>query len=71
MNDAAQVQAHVEQFAQNVGRGALIGPSMDLPDCQANQVSVTVRGNAVSLLPFLTLTVSEKASGQVEKFNPS
>jgi Flp pilus assembly protein TadG len=62
------VQTHVEEFARNVGSDALVNPQMDSPQCQANTVSVTVRGHAVSLIPFLTLNVTQVANGQVEKF---
>ncbi len=66
--EAPQVQAHVEAFAQNVGSDALDSPTMDAPKCNDTTVSVTVRGHAVSLVPGLTLNVTQVANGQVEKF---
>jgi hypothetical protein len=37
-------------------------------DAKAGQVSFTVTGNTVSLVPGLTLTVSRTATGSIEQF---
>jgi Flp pilus assembly protein TadG len=64
------VTQHVQDFATDVGREALLGPKAT-PSCAAydqGQVSVTVHGKAISLVPGLTLTVTQKAFGAVERF---
>jgi Flp pilus assembly protein TadG len=65
---AGQVQDYILRFAHNVGSGALIDPQMDAPVCTADSVQVTVHGHAVSLVPGLTLSISQVANGRVEKF---
>jgi len=69
-DSVATVTQHVQDFATDVGREALIKPEAQ-PSCDGydrGQVSVTVRGRAISLVPGLTLTVTQKASGAVERF---
>lgn len=63
------VNQHVQDFAIQVGRESLIRPAVTTTyDDAAARVSVSVTGHAISLLPFLTLTIRESASGSVERF---
>lgn len=67
-----KVRGDVANFASSVGSGALnvdgangVQPSYD---DAAGRVSVTVTGTTISLVPGLKLHVTEKASGQIERF---
>jgi Flp pilus assembly protein TadG len=63
------VNQHVQDFAVQVGRESLIRPTVTTTyEDTAARVSVSVTGHAISLLPFLTLTIRESASGSVERF---
>lgn len=68
------VKANVEAYAGKVGQGALNDPvaarGAPAPDYAApmTRVTVQVTGQVISLVPGLTLSISESASGQVERF---
>lgn len=64
------VQTSTDQFAAHVGSGALDDVTVT-PDYTGNSVTVTVTGATISLVPGLTLHVTETASGTVEKFQDS
>lgn len=64
------VQTTTDQFAAHVGSGALNDVSVT-PTYTGDRVSVTVTGTTISLVPGLTLHVSETASGNIEKFQGS
>jgi Flp pilus assembly protein TadG len=65
----SDVTAHVTRYAGRLGGSALSGPvvSTDYDDA-AGRVTVTVTGQVVSLVPGLTLHVSQRASGEIERF---
>ncbi|QNE22524.1 pilus assembly protein [Kribbella qitaiheensis] len=65
-----KVRADIEAYAQQLGGNSLgdaqvLAPSYDDPK---GQVSFTVTGETVSLVPGLTLTVSQTATGPIEQF---
>lgn len=63
-----RVLASTEQYASDVGGQAFLDPNArSAYDDAAGTVSVTVTGHVVTLVPF-TWTVTQKASGSVEKF---
>lgn len=63
------VATDVEDFASSVGSGALNSPSASSDyDGPAGRVTVTVTGSTISLVPFLHLSVTQQAGGQVERF---
>jgi Flp pilus assembly protein TadG len=63
------VGANVVAFASHVGNGALNAPAMTSTyDTNPAEVTVTVTGSTISLIPFATFTVSQTARGAVEHF---
>jgi Flp pilus assembly protein TadG len=64
-----RVTSSVEDFAGKVGNGALNGAHMTAThDGPYDRVTVTVKGDAISLVPWMTWTITQSASGTVEKF---
>jgi hypothetical protein len=57
-------------FARQVGRGYLDNPAASSVGSTARTVSVTVTGVAPSLVPGLTVAVSETVQAPAEKFRP-
>ncbi|WP_460869712.1 TadE/TadG family type IV pilus assembly protein [Nocardioides pakistanensis] len=67
------VRGHVvestERFAMQVGREALLRPeARPSYDDVDGRVSMEVHGAVITLVPFLELTVTERAEGSVERF---
>lgn len=64
------VQASVARYAATVGGETLLRPRVTTTyDVQGSgKVSVTVRGTVVSLVPGLALTVTQRAFGEIERF---
>lgn len=67
------VRGHVvestERFAMQVGREALLRPeARPSYDEVGGRVSMEVHGAVITLVPFLELTVTERAEGSVERF---
>lgn len=72
-DDVAAAQGEVEDsvvdYAVTLGRESLLGPIADsVYDADQGRVGVTVSGSVVSLVPGLTLTVSQRANGEIERF---
>ncbi|WP_346767636.1 TadE family protein [Knoellia koreensis] len=68
-NISGGVADNTESFATTVGREALLDPvATPSYDEQAGRVSMTVRGHAITLVPFLQLNITETAHGPVERF---
>ena len=64
-----RVQAAVEAYAAVVGRETLLAPRATTTyDEDTGKVSVTVRGRVLDLVPGLDLTVTQRAYGEVERF---
>jgi hypothetical protein len=63
------VVANTESFATSVGRESLLDP-VAVPgyDDAGSRVSMEVSGRAISLVPFLQLTITERAFGPIERF---
>jgi len=55
-------------FAHSVGGGFLLSPTADSSGSTSATVTVHVRGQAVSLIPWLHLSVDQVARGPVERF---
>lgn len=64
------VQGTTGEFAAHVGSGALTDVTIT-PDYTGDRVTVTVTGKPISLVPGITLHITETASGTVEKFENS
>jgi Flp pilus assembly protein TadG len=62
-----RVTANTTDYAAHVGSGALNDVRVT-PDYQGDRVTVVVTGKPITLVPWLTLKVTETASGTVEKF---
>jgi hypothetical protein len=63
------VVANTEQFATAVGRESLLNPqATPTYDEATGRVSMTVTGSVISLWPGATLTVTQQAFGEVERF---
>jgi Flp pilus assembly protein TadG len=65
-----KVRADIEAYAQQLG-GNSLGGAQVLPPSYNNpqgQVSFTVTGETVSLVPGLTLKVTQTATGPIEQF---
>jgi Flp pilus assembly protein TadG len=65
-----KVRVDIEAYAQQIG-GNSLGDAKVLPPAYNNpegQVSFTVTGETVSLVPGLHLEVSRTATGQIEQF---
>jgi Flp pilus assembly protein TadG len=65
-----KVRADIEAYAQQLGGNSLgdaqvLPPSYNSPE---GQVSFTVTGESISLVPGLTLKVSQTATGPIEQF---
>jgi Flp pilus assembly protein TadG len=58
-----------EGFLDSVGQG-LHNPEVEVVT-SGTDVTVTVTGNAPSIIPFMTFGVTQSASGPVERFVPS
>lgn len=61
--------SEAQRVLTQLGNGPLQGTSVNVQRGMT-QASVTVTGTAVSVLPFVTLTVDAEAVGPVEKFTP-
>jgi hypothetical protein len=60
---------NTESFATNVGREALLRPIATPSYDEVNgRVTMDVSGDVITLVPFLQLTVAERAEGSVERF---
>jgi Flp pilus assembly protein TadG len=60
---------NTESFATNVGREALLRPIATPSYDEVNgRVTMEVRGGVITLIPFMELTVTERAEGSVERF---
>lgn len=65
----AHVVENTESFATTVGREALLRPVATPSYDELNgRVTMEVRGGVITLVPFLQLTVAERAEGSVERF---
>ncbi|HEU0101702.1 MAG TPA: TadE/TadG family type IV pilus assembly protein [Mycobacteriales bacterium] len=59
----------VTAYARNVGRETLLAPTAETAyDEDGGVVSVTVTGQVISLVPGLDLTVTQRVTGQIERF---
>jgi hypothetical protein len=67
---APGVHDRAVRFAHNVGSGAL-GDVDETPTYSDAQVSVKVTGTSITLVPGLTIHVTETASGRWERFEAS
>ena len=69
--DGTQAQGHDKamQLLQSVGTGTLKDRNVTVTRT-ANTATVTVTGTVISVVPILTLHVSETAVGPVEKYVP-
>lgn len=66
---SADVEQGVRDYASTVGRETLLSPTAVADyDEQAGQVSMTVSGQVVSLVPGLDLTVTQQVFGRIERF---
>ncbi|WP_432935693.1 TadE/TadG family type IV pilus assembly protein [Kribbella sp. CA-253562] len=65
-----KVRADIEAYAQQLGGNSLGDANVDFPayNDPEGQVSFTVTGETISLVPGLTLTVSRTATGPIEQF---
>ncbi|ONI74484.1 TadE family protein [Kribbella sp. ALI-6-A] len=65
-----KVRADIEAYAQQLGGNSLGDANVDSPayNDPEGQVSFTVTGETISLVPGLTLTVSRTATGPIEQF---
>lgn len=64
-----RVQQTVTAYAATVGRETLLSPHTTTAyDAAAGTVSVTVQGRVITLVPGVDLTVRQRVSGQVERF---
>lgn len=64
-----RVQESVERYAQIVGRETLLEPKATTTyDANAGTVSVSVRGTVITLVPGVTLHVTQQVVGQIERF---
>ncbi len=70
VNEARRgVERSVERYAATIGRESLAGPvAGSAYDDPPGRVVVTVSGRVISLVPGLTLTVSQRADGEIERF---
>lgn len=58
-----------QRFARSVGRESLIDPvATPTYDNRLARVSMTVRGRVITLVPGIDLNVTERAEGNVERF---
>lgn len=65
----AQVQQAVEDYASALGREALLEPEATTSyDAVDGRVTVTVRGEVIMLVPGVSLRVTQRAFGEVERF---
>lgn len=55
-------------FARTVGHGLLLDPSADTHGTTSTTVVIHVRGQAVSLVPGLHLSIDQVARGPIERF---
>lgn len=62
-------KAKAESFLDVLGEG-VHNPVVEVTETTTD-VTVTVRGNAPSIVPFLTFDVTQSASGPKERFVPS
>lgn len=62
---AAAGEAAARQFGETTGKGVITITGVDVSD--GDQVTVTVTGDALSLLPGLSFTVTQTASGPKEQ----
>jgi Flp pilus assembly protein TadG len=67
----ADVREHTKDFALAVGRETLTSPAVTSTyDSDAGKVSMTVTGTVITLVPGLTLRVTESVHGRIERFEP-
>ena len=55
-------------YAKTTGDGFLLSPTVDTSGTNSTTIVVRVRGQAVSLIPGLSLSVDQVARGPVERF---
>jgi Flp pilus assembly protein TadG len=55
-------------YAKTTGDGFLLSPTVDTSGTSATTIVVRVRGQAVSLVPGLRLSIDQVARGPVERF---
>jgi Flp pilus assembly protein TadG len=65
-----KVRSDIESYAQQLGGTALQHTSVPFPEYNNPQgmVSFTVKGDTVSLVPGLNLSVTQTATGPIEQF---
>ena len=65
-----KVRVDIEAYAQQLGGNTLGDAKVDAPayNDPEGQVSFTVTGETISLVPGLKLTVSRTATGPIEQF---
>lgn len=65
----ADVQTSVERYASAVGRETLLKPKATTDyDGDTGKVSVTVRGEVITLVPGVKLRVTQVVVGEIERF---
>ena len=65
----ADVERSVEAYAVAVGRETLLDPrAVAAYDADTGKVSVTVRGDVITLVPGLDLRVTQRVLGEIERF---
>lgn len=65
----ADVQSAVETYAAAVGRETLLDPqAVTTYNEVTGKVSVTVRGDVITLVPGLDLRVTQRVFGEIERF---
>lgn len=64
-----RVEQSVEAYAVAVGRETLLQPEATTEyDADAGKVTVTVKGDVITLVPGLQLTVTQVVEGEIERF---
>ena len=65
----ADVATAVEAYAVAVGRETLLDPEATTTyDAGSGTVSVTVKGDVITLVPGLDLTITQRVFGEIERF---
>lgn len=67
-----RARASAERFAGVVGGNTLLDPAATTgyDENNSGQVRITVTGHTVSLMPGVTLHVTQTATGEIERFEP-
>lgn len=66
---SADARARADRYVASLGPRMLADRRVDV-EMTAESVTVTVRGNVVSLVPWVTPSIAEAASGPRERFVP-